>query len=547
MTLDLLQRHLKTEHDDFNLDAWNAFVQDVGLVQSALQQKSTSFDDARAQLIEAALFRINEVLLPAFEHAAEYQSAGFLSAPIEDDSEVTFATGLTTLGIAEHRRQMFVPSPYVALVRDSNPYDLAIAQAGEYNPETGALSINVLAVFGDPGPHSDVTVTATAGSAAAQYQFMTETVAAKETAVSAAGTATTKAGEATSAVGIVLGHKNAVDAAAQGILGSYAQGNFPVLRRDGTALKAGDILYDTTDHMTRVWTGDSFAPTISPSVAGVRMVGGAFGAAPDGVITVDGGFTNVMVYVNGALLVEGDDYTASSPTVTVTNPTQGDDWFVWGFLALDAADYPTIESMNLALAGKANTDHSHNAADIAGLATLLGAKAAVSHSHGMGDITGLSTALGGKANTSHTHTVAQISDFPTIPSGEMASLNKALVGDIRSMTGNVGITAAALGDAALPVEISGTSNINRDWRTFISASCVLTGNRTLTFTEVKAGTSRKITFKGDGATERTLTFGGSMFKGELPEVKVSSTKYVSVYFDADSATAILVTSQEWAP
>lgn len=76
-------------------------------------------------------------------------------------------------------------------------------------------------------------------------------------------------------------------------------------------------------------------------------------------------------------------------------------------------DYVTNSDLSSALSGKANSTHTHEQSDITGLSTALSGKANTSHTHEQSDITGLSTALSGKANTSHTHTASNITDFNT--------------------------------------------------------------------------------------------------------------------------------------
>lgn len=178
--LNLLTKFRLKPRDRFDDRVWNAFVEDVALILNTMQEKSASFDEARAQLIQAALFRLNEILLPAFERVFQYQQAGFLVAPIVENSEVTFAEGFTTLGIHPDNRDLFRPTPFVALTRSSTHEDIAIARSDSYNPETGALVLEIVAVIGAAGPWSDVIVSATAGSVAAQNQFLTETKEARD-------------------------------------------------------------------------------------------------------------------------------------------------------------------------------------------------------------------------------------------------------------------------------------------------------------------------------------------------------------------------------
>lgn len=55
-------------------------------------------------------------------------------------------------------------------------------------------------------------------------------------------------------------------------------------------------------------------------------------------------------------------------------------------------------TVTTALAGKANTSHTHAIADVTGLQTALDGKAATSHTHAVSDTTGLQTALDGKVS-----------------------------------------------------------------------------------------------------------------------------------------------------
>lgn len=53
--------------------------------------------------------------------------------------------------------------------------------------------------------------------------------------------------------------------------------------------------------------------------------------------------------------------------------------------------------------------HSHDAADISGMETVLAGKAEVVHGHEIADVDGLETALEGKADTDHAHEIADVS------------------------------------------------------------------------------------------------------------------------------------------
>jgi hypothetical protein len=68
----------------------------------------------------------------------------------------------------------------------------------------------------------------------------------------------------------------------------------------------------------------------------------------------------------------------------------------------------TLNAIDAALAGKADTSHTQAISTITGLQTALDGKAASSHTHAQADITGLVSALAAKANASHTHGISDI-------------------------------------------------------------------------------------------------------------------------------------------
>ena len=232
MSLNLASRYRADSGVKFTSEFWNGFAEEIDRALNDLLGKSASFEEAREQLIQATLFRLNEILLPAYERVFQYQQGGFLTAPIAEASEVEFIEGYTILAIHPDNKELFRPTPFVALTRASTSADVAIARADGYNPETGGLQLEIVAVIGAGGRFSDVIVSATAGSVQAQHQFLTDTRSARDkaadwaekavdvaveagkfsakhwatkaeasssAAAGSAGAATTKAGEASSA------------------------------------------------------------------------------------------------------------------------------------------------------------------------------------------------------------------------------------------------------------------------------------------------------------------------------------------------------------
>ena len=143
--------------------------------------------------------------------------------------------------------------------------------------------------------------------------------------------------------------------------------------------------------------------------------------------------------------------------------------------ASDLDKYATTEALTSGLAGKANTSHTHSAAQISGLTanralvsnssgvlsssaitstelgyldgvtsniqTQLNNKASLNHTHTIANITNLQTTLNGKANTSHTHTIANITDLQDTLD------NKADTSDLDNYATTAALTSGLAGKA----------------------------------------------------------------------------------------------------
>ena len=90
-------------------------------------------------------------------------------------------------------------------------------------------------------------------------------------------------------------------------------------------------------------------------------------------------------------------------------------------VTFDGSSAQTLD-ITLAKIGAAAAEHTHETADVTGLDTALAGKADSVHTHEMTSVTGLSEALEAKADSEHTHTVSQITD---IASATVAAAGKA--------------------------------------------------------------------------------------------------------------------------
>ena len=90
-----------------------------------------------------------------------------------------------------------------------------------------------------------------------------------------------------------------------------------------------------------------------------------------------------------------------------------------GVMSITVVDKSKVTGLDTALAAKADTEHTHEAADITDLQGLLDAKANATHTHATSDVTGLDTALAGKAASVHTHAIADVTDLETTLAGKV--------------------------------------------------------------------------------------------------------------------------------
>lgn len=123
-----------------------------------------------------------------------------------------------------------------------------------------------------------------------------------------------------------------------------------------------------------------------------------------------------MAYVN---FYKGPaaSYVAETHQGGIYQCTDTGDTYVFGVLNRNSdgasGDFVTQEELTQGLAGKANTEHTHEIADIADLQTQLNGKANTSHTHVAGDVSGLATV----ATSGSYNDLSNKPSIPTIPSG----------------------------------------------------------------------------------------------------------------------------------
>jgi hypothetical protein len=168
-----------SDDEDFNADRLNKAMQTLDARLRALEPFTPSWQAAVDELRLVGLIRLNETIYPAYERIQQLASLGFLTA--DSTTEVTLVndTDVTFFIDDEIKRDLFVPTPFVAVTRASNATDYAIGRRISYDRLTGKMVVRVMSIYGNPGPFNDWIISATAGSQLAAQAYLAQIEAAR--------------------------------------------------------------------------------------------------------------------------------------------------------------------------------------------------------------------------------------------------------------------------------------------------------------------------------------------------------------------------------
>jgi len=147
--------------DDFvTPELWNRVFSLVDARLTGLENAQANVDAVIDELVKIGLERINEVLLPAFQEIEELAHLGELLRA-SSSSAVTIGTGEATWIIDETQRQRFAAPLFVIAAVAGTTDQWMAGQVTGWDPETGALTVNVTNTRGS-GEHSswDISVAA---------------------------------------------------------------------------------------------------------------------------------------------------------------------------------------------------------------------------------------------------------------------------------------------------------------------------------------------------------------------------------------------------
>ncbi|QGA57781.1 hypothetical protein [Brucella sp. 2280] len=362
-----LSSFLSTRNKEWSANLWDGFIEAVQARLAPLEEQLDIQKEVADAIIARGLTVIEQELAPIVAQADQIldESTAEITAKLDrfehkvtggtvicaSNTSATLTSAATlNLTVIPADREFFAPTPFLALSRASTTANWAIAKVNSFNRSTGVLAITLEQVTGAGGPYTDWIITSLPGATMLQKSYYEQTLALRQqvagdkeataadrqAAVAANNAAQTAAGQSIAA-------KGASQQAYADMRKAIAEPLIPP-----TDPVVGQIWWDGS--ITRIYDGVGYVPTVTTSIGGRRFERGTFGPSPDGVITVGGGFTAALVFVNGSLLREGDDYRATSPEIVILSPQEGDEWFVEAYLATDATDYDTKEQVDAKIA-----------------------------------------------------------------------------------------------------------------------------------------------------------------------------------------------------
>jgi hypothetical protein len=214
--------------------------------------------------------------------------------------------------------------------------------------------------------------------------------------------------------------------------------------------------------------------------------------------------------------------------------------------ATSAATWTTPRTITIGSTGKSvdgSGNVSWNLSEIGAQATdaTLTALAAY-NTNGLLTQTGADT-FTGRTITAGTGTAVTNGDG--VAGNPTVAVTTASTAEIQSLSGTNKLpTTSGIATAAVLATPSGGANWTPDWSAFISATWVLTGNRTLANpTNVIAGTTRVVRVASDSGTSRTITYGANYKGFAVPSVTNTAVALITLY--AVTSSEIVVSAVEY--
>ncbi len=136
-----------------------------------LEDQRADYEEAIRRFEELALARINEVLLPALEQITAAATLGFLLARSSTEGSLIADERIQFVVEEGPQRDLFTPTPFVAVQRFSTTDDFAVGYVEAYDRASGYLLVKILTAYGSPGPFDDWVISAAPGVSEATRSY----------------------------------------------------------------------------------------------------------------------------------------------------------------------------------------------------------------------------------------------------------------------------------------------------------------------------------------------------------------------------------------
>lgn len=154
----------------------------------ALEELKVTWQAATADIITHGLRRIDDAIRPTLDKVINLTTLGFLTATSAAESTLELGEVLYLTLDEGVQRELFTPTPFLAVTREGSYEDWAIGRFLQYNVEIGELRVEILYIHGNPGPHSDWVVASSSGIPAAVANMLEDVTAKHGEVVEAADT-----------------------------------------------------------------------------------------------------------------------------------------------------------------------------------------------------------------------------------------------------------------------------------------------------------------------------------------------------------------------
>jgi hypothetical protein len=186
-----------TADEDFDEKRLNQAMEVIDQRLRALEPFSPAWEAAVNELRLFGLDRLNQTIQPAYDRVLQLATFGFLVAPSSTSITLAQDTDATFIIDEGPQRDLFTPTPFLAITREGSADDYAIAARKSYDKDTGVLIVTIKSVSGNVGPFTDWWIGAVAGTTIAGMSYLTQIKALRDEVLAGRNVTITNAAQTT--------------------------------------------------------------------------------------------------------------------------------------------------------------------------------------------------------------------------------------------------------------------------------------------------------------------------------------------------------------